>query len=459
MSDFSLHEISVQMLNLYVSNFDKAVIGDRGAYVTTENIHITSALLEKHLNHDYSVSVFANEKSSRFVCFDIDTEDTDDVYVLIGALANHGFPEDKIYVSSSGCKGCHVEMFFDDLVSTKLLMRVYNYICAVCDFDPKKIEFRPAYTQAIKLPLGAHPRTENICWYLDTENGLKPITSRDYVMSIKQIPRDEFDKILFENIPEVRAWSEVAPVPSLKKSQKTEGLAAIKGDQYPMLTAKHTRHATMMSIAIYERKKGTPAAAIKDILCKWADEQNPDFMETKGREVYNDAANIANWVWSEDFKVPHEVAGVCRADFETVVAQTLSTDKRIAYLFLCATKKWGKGQYSLDRLAKVVGCGRSTANQSLNRLVNAGVLAKKRGNRIFELNTKSFAYEPNIYTFISHAPQEGDEIIDVDLSAAQAPDSSTYNELYLRAVAANVGEERWRELFTKKERDALYDYV
>ena len=456
----SMHDVAVKMLELYVSNYDRAVIGSHGTYTTTSNVNIQAAMIEQHSKNKYSVSVFGNAKSSRFVCFDVDTEDAaSDVYTLVDALSSGGFPRDKIYVSLSGYKGYHVEMFFDDLVPTKLLKRVHKYVCAICEFDPYKIELRPTYTQAIKLPLGTHPRTGNMCWYVDVENGLMPISEYDYVLGIEQIPKQEAVKIIFENFPIVTEWKRKSDLIKSKEAKASEPALKITGDKYPDITDSHTRHHIMMSIALYERRKGTPSEEIEKKLCDWVDRQDPSKICSTLKEAYDDAADLAGWVWKPGFSIIEESRSIAKKDFERVLEFRSANDKKIAYLILLATKKWGHGVYSCQRIADLVGCSYSTAFHSLERLEEAGVLKKKHGRRLFDAKTQSYVQEPNIYTFISHAPQEGDEIIDVDLSAAQAPDSSTYNELYLRAVAANVGEERWRELFTKKERDALYDYV
>lgn len=458
MENFDLRPIAVKMLKLYVSNYDRAVIGGLGGYSATDNIKITTEIVKRHLEKKYSLSVFASPASSRFVCFDVDTEEMDDVYVLIDALTTHGFPEDKIYVSSSGNKGFHVEMFFDDLVPTKLLERLHKYICSICEFDPHKVEFRPTYTQAIKLPLSEHPLTRNMCWYLDAQNGLMSIQDMNYVLGIQQIPKDEVVKTIFKYIPEVCTWA--------KREEDEEKSAGAKvsvphiSDTYPTLTERGTRHAAMLSIAIYERQKGTPQDEIMGRLVEWAKAQDEGFINTSERGVFDDAAGIAAWVWSSKFVPPKKDGKMKRGDFERVMSFRHASDKKVGYLLLAADALWGYGKYSLERLAHITGLAQKTVATSLARLEESGVITKKRGRKMFETNSQQIVYTPNIYYF-NHAPysKEGDEIIDVDLSAAQAPDSSTYNELYLRAVAANVGEERWRELFTKKERDALYDYV
>ena len=107
-------------------------------------------------------------------------------------LIEIGIPRDRIYASYSGGKGYHVEVFFEGIVSTERLHALYKYVIQKRDLDPRKVEFRPTHTSAIKLPLSAHAKTEKICWYVDRDN-LMPIERMDYIMEIQPISLGEID--------------------------------------------------------------------------------------------------------------------------------------------------------------------------------------------------------------------------------------------------------------------------
>ena len=89
------------------------------------------------------------------------------VHAIINFLTALGFPQDRIYVSFSGGKGYHVEMFFDRLVYTNRLYALYSTVISQSDLDPRKVEFRPLPGNAIKLPLSIHGKTGNVCWFVD----------------------------------------------------------------------------------------------------------------------------------------------------------------------------------------------------------------------------------------------------------------------------------------------------
>lgn len=143
-------------------------------------VKLTNRAVCRHLNRQIAISVFAGAYSSKFICFDVDYPDLFEVKKLIEILNGYGVSRDLIYVSTSGGKGYHVEIFFDGLVYTEQLRKFYDCVCVDGNFDPHKIEFRPTNGQAIKLPLSVHFKTGRVCWYLDRDT-LQPIEDPAYV--------------------------------------------------------------------------------------------------------------------------------------------------------------------------------------------------------------------------------------------------------------------------------------
>ena len=104
---------------------------------------MTDNVIRNHLRHKYAVAIFAGESASRFICFDVDDGQKQTVHGVVHALAELGFPRDRIYVSSSGGKGYHVEMFFTRPVYTWKLKEVYRRVIRITGFDKRRVEFRP----------------------------------------------------------------------------------------------------------------------------------------------------------------------------------------------------------------------------------------------------------------------------------------------------------------------------
>ena len=217
-------------------------------------VKLTNRVVCRHLNRKLAISVFAGAYSSKFICFDVDYPDPFEVKKLIEILTGYGVPRDLIYVSTSGGKGYHVEIFFDGLVYTEQLRKFYDCVCVDGNFDPHKIEFRPTNGQAIKLPLSVHFKTGRMCCYLDRDT-LQPIEDPAYVLQIQQMAVADFEKVL-EILPPRKPFdtpeNETVPTRKMKRAD----LVQMEGDGYPDLLEPGLRHNTMLSIGMYNRRRG-----------------------------------------------------------------------------------------------------------------------------------------------------------------------------------------------------------
>ncbi len=74
-------------------------------YTKTTMHYFTDKVIQSHLDGYYALGVFAGEKVTRFISFDIDAGGKPVVRRIMSALVEMGFPEDRIYVSTSGKKG------------------------------------------------------------------------------------------------------------------------------------------------------------------------------------------------------------------------------------------------------------------------------------------------------------------------------------------------------------------
>lgn len=175
---------------------------------------LTDGVLKNHLQQYYAVAILAGKYSSRFLCFDVDDGQPDTVHMVIDALVEMGFSRKLIYVSFSGGKGYHVELFFDRLVRTNKLKDIYARVIEMTGCNPRKLEFRSTHGSAIKQPLSVHPRTGKVCWFVEQDT-LRPIERHDYLFEIKQIPAIVLDRIRSGNgsaADEVTEPSEGQPV-------------------------------------------------------------------------------------------------------------------------------------------------------------------------------------------------------------------------------------------------------
>ena len=103
---------------------------------------LTDHMLTNHLRHKYAVAIYSGESASKFLCFDVDDGSADTVHTIIDRLVAFGIPQDKIYVSFSGGKGYHVELFFDRLVYTSQLYALYGMVIEQVILDREALNKR-----------------------------------------------------------------------------------------------------------------------------------------------------------------------------------------------------------------------------------------------------------------------------------------------------------------------------
>lgn len=203
--------------------------------------YLTDNVLLKHLRREYAVGIYASNEGSRFICFDVDDGNLVTVSQVINELAALGLPRERIYVSFSGRKGYHVEVFFDRVVETNRLYNLYQHVVVNGSLDPRKVEFRPSQKMAIKLPLSVHWATGKICWFVNPET-LEPIEDAMYLAEIEQVQVDDAKDAL--------------SLPALDSSNGEDHATADRDKGMgATLTAPGTRHDAMVSIAVYQRSQ------------------------------------------------------------------------------------------------------------------------------------------------------------------------------------------------------------
>lgn len=265
-------------------------------------VALTQRHLEYHLCRYYTIHIFAGKTSSKFICFDVDHSSWETVATLINAIEEWGIPRNLIYPSYSGNKGYHVEVFFDKPVSLGMLKACYEQVLELAGMSKSLVEFRPTHVHSIKLPLSVHPKTGNVCWFLDRENG-EPYAYADYLFEIEQMRREDFN--VLSEIHYVEPTEEL-------NDKMGQGTARIISRVFhdvqfdclpswaPRLTELGTRHETMVKIALDCKKKQISRKSCRELLDMWIKEQNPRFYKARDREVARDADTICDWVYQDN---------------------------------------------------------------------------------------------------------------------------------------------------------------
>lgn len=397
-----------------VRTFSDLYINYRGRYVvsTKNGMHIphiggggeetcklTDSVIAGHLNRRYAVAVYAGPHASKFVCFDVDINDKDLVRRLIDSLVEFGFPRDQIYVSTSGGKGFHVEMFFTDVVYTNHLIDMYETICAENNFDTKKVEFRPTSKMSIKLPLSVHGKTGNVCWYLDQET-LEPIEDIEYVMSIRQIDRDWATALIKRKKKfEMLDCPEMTDEDHIPKGSQVE--LTRFDTAFPVLLQEGTRHNLMVSIGVDQRYRGVAQEDIVEVLMEWVAAQNQELIKSPIGEIRDDAEKIAAWVWGPKFSagLKPKDKNIFFTEYDVGAISSLSgkTKRRVLFLLIAFCRRFDTAVISTKRIARYVGASEQGVIKAIADL--------EKRKLIFHTKGKMIPYKgktiltPNRYTY------------------------------------------------------------
>ena len=441
------------MTNLYVTYRGKYVLSIGGKYYTPHSgpdyKKLDNRAIIGHLNRRYAVGVFSSAYSSKFLCFDIDLPDHDVVHKVIDGLKEFGFPENRIYVSSSGGKGFHVEIFFTDLVYLNILKSLYLWVIQRKDLDPKKVEFRPTFTQAIKLPLSIHPKTGNMCWYLDRDT-LEPIEDQGYITRIVQMDRDRSTELIRSKLAEEGRLEGFYNEPKRAKPQpKPIAASRVEYPEWPMMTGPGTRHSMMKSIAVRERYKGTDQETIEAKLNEWLSQQNPSFITDPWGEAVEDAARLARDVWKPGFVVREREVTIARDDVQAILSCHAPAQKRALFLVCMYTRRYGGARMAYSRIARYIGCSAQAAVMALAELEKRGLVAKQTGHTVY--TNGKFVAGANTYKYCPPFERSpGGEIpVDWDFQA------ETCTDAYVNTIRRIVPQEDWSKYFAKKEMEEL----
>lgn len=215
---------------------------------------LTNRAVCQHVNRQIAIGVFAGAHASKFICFDVDLPDPSEVRRLMDAMVFYGVPRDLIYVSTSGGKGYHVELFFDGLVYTDRLRTFFDCVVLKAESNPLKVEFRPTNGLSIKLPLSVHCKTRRVCWYLDRDT-LQPIEDPAYVLQIQQMAVADFEKVL-EILPPRKPFdmpeNEMVPTRKMKRAD----LAQMENEAYAAGQAQKTNARQFISAPVCKISSG-----------------------------------------------------------------------------------------------------------------------------------------------------------------------------------------------------------
>lgn len=399
------------------------------------------------------MGVFAGQWGSRFMCFDVDDGSHDTVRTIIHLLNGLGIPRDKVYVSVSGGKGYHVEMFFDGIISTEWLHRLYLHVIEDGELDPKKVEFRPTNTAAIKLPLSVHAKTGKTCWYADADT-LQPIEDPEFIMDIQMIPVSDIEAL---DLPELKK-PQVEPAaahPCGHSSEETRNLGTT-------LVESGTRHNMMRNIAVFERTQGKSREECEARLKKWLSQQDRSLMRTDEEDIQHDMQELLDWVYSERFVVRPTMrikqAILSKSHLESILQVAGISCRKLLFLLL-ARSMLDRQDISIRDMSKTLKVSSTVITKSVKRLVEDKRICRIAG-RSLKLPDGSFKRENSRYSVPHECPRKNEKTLVVTMSELITNFDRCYydalDQLIPRFVLwQKLSQHEWREYMEYVEQSKI----
>ena len=460
MFEDNFFDIVDALQDLYVSYRGRYVLAKmNGSYFTPKKdgqyIRLDNLAICSHLNQKYSVGIYAGSQTSKFICFDVDNGSQETVKDIISAISFAGFDKDKIYVSTSGGKGYHVEMFFDKLVNTGVLQVFYNHILSETGYDKTEVEFRPTYKQAIKLPLGIHHVTGNICWYLDQET-LTPIENPDYILGVQKFKAEDVYSLIQFNVGEnqffkgVLSCGRTPNVPILPSGEVEFGKYG-----YPDLMRSHTTHNTILTIVAQERRKGIEKEEMIKRVNAWLLEQNPEYLTDPIPRIQKDILDVVEWAYSKSFIADsdgYRKTIFTEDEIKLLLEKRPKVQRRLLFDILLNQKKYGMFRMGTLNIAKEIGYSQQGVIKAADALESEGVISVERQKTI---KVGDF-YKPlpNSYRVIGK-PKYPDNIWIIGGDVALNTDGRSVSELWRELIKKSLQQKYWKKYFTGKEIEEL----
>lgn len=392
-------------------------------------------LFESHLDGRLTIGVFGNINSTKFICFDIDFKEPqkakEAVYKLIEAIEQFGIPRDYIYVSSSGNKGYHLEIFFTSDVQFHDVELFFYTVLSLSKLDNSpdgKVELRPTAKQknGVKIPLGCNFRNPDWrtqeCWYCNTENNLEQIKEQEYILKIQKFPYTKFMTLmLIANMNAIEmgninqqdyqkakeAINKHKPLNIYKVNVDAES-TIVKAKQLLQEGLKYpgTRHNSLVFLAKYLRYKGLSQGECEDELIKWMEKQDRQYYKSSYEECVKDIGLIVKYTYEREYKlIGTQEAKITKEEIESILALKQKNKMLVAYAILVHSKRYasedGVFYMSYAQISKATGLCNKTAFSTVKSLVKAGFLEVVENNRgIFNKQSQTLTKAPNKYRVI-----------------------------------------------------------
>jgi DNA-binding Lrp family transcriptional regulator len=278
---------------------------------------------ENHLLGEFTVGTFGGKVMSKFMTFDVDFHDLEMAkwitYKLTNTLNSVGI--NSYYISFSGSKGYHIDIFFNDLIQISDAEKFFNHVIHKSDVTPysdegNKVEFRVTDKQGVKLPLGIHQKTGNYCGFCLIENGLKVMSKKEseqYLFSIKKISHTEILNIIEEHDgielvdkkELIKVEDAISPHTRLKSYEQSEdySISLAMDILQNGLKVQGSRHKSILLIGMYLKYSGVEQNQCKEELHAWMEWQDTNTYTTPLLNCHKDIDQTVKDIYERNYNL------------------------------------------------------------------------------------------------------------------------------------------------------------
>ena len=396
-----------------------------------------------HLAGVYALCLFGKEEASRFICFDVDHGGWELVQKATSVLQDIGFEREKIYISTSGNKGYHIEMFFTAPIEYSLMKQLYHELLKRTEATNRDIELRPSDKRSIKIPLGKHQKTGKICWYVNTKTG-EEILDRYFVLQIRRI-----ETPLAQNfMKKCRTEAEKT------KSDIIKPRCNIDVANLPNITQKGMRHDMILSIAGTLEKRGYSANECKRILNTWYARQDKELIGTKAQHVLNDIDKTVDWIYRKGHRTRSK-AVIFPADVRRITSIRSMVGRAIYFHVLVWERVMNTDFTSHRQLAEAFGVTEVAVAKAKSSLIQKGYLKAVTGQHHRDKN--------GYYTDKTRINISGEVVMEPLEAKTEIVEpqqmQKDFWKIYFDTLFALVAEDWLMPRLYKRERDKLGEVI
>ncbi|MFD1018678.1 TOTE conflict system archaeo-eukaryotic primase domain-containing protein [Thalassobacillus hwangdonensis] len=425
------NELYIQTRSKYLVQFPE------GKYVTLSYApdnrvaKFNDSMVPTHLKGDLTYGIFSGGPFSKFITFDVDcAKESLSKWITLKLVytleTEYAINRKDIHVSYSGNKGYHVDLFFNEQVRVEDLREFFkSVLIEVGDIPEGEIEFRPSWTQGVKLPLGVHQQTGNRCWYVDNYT-LEPIESYEYILGIKPMSATLITDTDFGLTDEqIKEFEKVASSTDITVNAVDLSGAlqrARKIIETGRLMQSGTRHKTTFTLACFGNSQGweeeEAVGVIMDILL--ATPRNY-FSEGSTPEYWRkEAERLVGYVFKNDITVKEsdQSLTIYKSEILAVLGCGTFRQKQLAYAMLITSKRYGNIFYlTINTAMKMIGTkSRPTVVTAIKKLIECGFIEyhrKAEVDRARSLETGQVRYKPNKYKLAFECNQDEEKSVEV----------------------------------------------